>query len=51
VPASFLLHAIRAGERYGVDPRRIIVELGERNAVTGQEDMILEVASALSNGE
>jgi 4-hydroxy 2-oxovalerate aldolase len=51
VPASFLLHAIRAGERYGVDPRRIILELGERNAVTGQEDMILEVASALSNGE
>jgi 4-hydroxy 2-oxovalerate aldolase len=51
VPASFLLHAIRAGERYGVDPRRIILELGERHAVTGQEDLILEVASALSNGE
>ena len=51
VPASFLLHAIRAGERYGVDPRRIILKLGERQAVTGQEDMILEVASALSSGE
>jgi 4-hydroxy 2-oxovalerate aldolase len=48
VPASFLLHTIRAGERYGVDPRRIIVALGERHAVTGQEDMILEVASGLA---
>jgi 4-hydroxy 2-oxovalerate aldolase len=51
VPASFLLHAIRAGERYDVDPRRIILELGERHAVTGQEDLILEVASALSAAE
>jgi 4-hydroxy 2-oxovalerate aldolase len=51
VPASFLLHAIRAGERYDVDPRQIILELGERHAVTGQEDLILEVASALSAAE
>ena len=48
VPASFLLHAIRAGERYDVDPRSIIVALGERHAVTGQEDMILEVAAGLA---
>jgi 4-hydroxy 2-oxovalerate aldolase len=48
VPASFLLHTIRAGERFDVDPRDIIVALGERQAVTGQEDMILDVASALS---
>jgi 4-hydroxy 2-oxovalerate aldolase len=48
VPASFLLHTIRAGERFGVDPRDIILALGERHAVTGQEDMILDVASALS---
>jgi 4-hydroxy 2-oxovalerate aldolase len=49
VPASFLLHVIRAGERFGVDPRRIILALGERQAVTGQEDMILEVAGALAS--
>ena len=49
VPASFLLHVIRAGERFGVDPRRIILALGERQAVTGQEDMILEVAGALAD--
>jgi 4-hydroxy 2-oxovalerate aldolase len=48
VPASFLLHTIRAGDRFGVDPRDIILALGERHAVTGQEDMILDVASGLA---
>jgi 4-hydroxy-2-oxovalerate aldolase len=48
VPASFLLHAIRAGERFDVDPRRIIVALGERKAVVGQEDMIIDVAAGLA---
>jgi 4-hydroxy-2-oxovalerate aldolase len=48
VPASFLLHAVRAGERFGVDPREIILELGRRKAVVGQEDMILDVAAALA---
>jgi 4-hydroxy-2-oxovalerate aldolase len=48
VPASFLLHAIRAGERFDVDPRQIVVELGRRKAVVGQEDMILDVAAALA---
>jgi 4-hydroxy-2-oxovalerate aldolase len=48
VPASFLLHAIRAGERFGVDPREIILELGRRKAVVGQEDMILDVAAKLA---
>jgi 4-hydroxy 2-oxovalerate aldolase len=48
VPASFLLHAVRAGERFSVDPRKIIVELGRRHAVVGQEDMIIDVAAALA---
>lgn len=48
VPASFLLHAIRAGERFGVDPREIVIELGRRQAVVGQEDMIIDVAAALA---
>jgi 4-hydroxy-2-oxovalerate aldolase len=48
VPASFLLHAIRAGERFSVDPRKIIVELGRRKAVVGQEDMIIDVAASLA---
>jgi 4-hydroxy 2-oxovalerate aldolase len=48
VPASFLLHAIRAGERFDVDPREIVLELGRRKAVVGQEDMIIDVAAALA---
>lgn len=48
VPASFLLHAVRAGERFGVDPRAIILELGRRKAVVGQEDMIIDVAARLA---
>ena len=48
VYSTFLLHARKAGERYGVDPREILVELGQRQAVAGQEDWILDVALELS---
>lgn len=48
VYSTFLLHAKRAGERYGIDPRDILVELGRRQAVAGQEDWILDVALELS---
>jgi 4-hydroxy-2-oxovalerate aldolase len=45
VPASYLLHAVRAGERFGLDPREIIVELGRRKVVVGQEDAIIGIAA------
>ena len=48
VPASYLLHAIRAGERFSLDPREIIVELGRRRVVVGQEDAIIEIAAELA---
>jgi 4-hydroxy 2-oxovalerate aldolase len=48
VPASFLLHAERAARRFGVDCRDIIVELGRRKAVVGQEDIIIDVAAQLA---
>lgn len=48
VYSTFLLHAQRAGERYGVDPREILVELGRRQAVAGQEDWIIDVALELA---
>jgi 4-hydroxy 2-oxovalerate aldolase len=48
VPASYLLHAIRAGERFGLDPRDIIVELGRRRVVVGQEDAIIGIAASMS---
>jgi len=49
VPASYLLHAIRAGERFGLDPREIIVELGKRRVVVGQEDAIIGIAAELAD--
>jgi 4-hydroxy 2-oxovalerate aldolase len=39
----------RAGSRFGVDPRRILMELGRRRVVAGQEDTIVEVALALAD--
>lgn len=48
VYSSFLLHAERAGKRFGLDPRDILVELGKMKVVGGQEDMILDVAAELA---
>jgi 4-hydroxy-2-oxovalerate/4-hydroxy-2-oxohexanoate aldolase len=44
VYSSFLLHAKRAEAKYGIPSRDILVELGRRNTVGGQEDMIEDVA-------
>ncbi len=48
VYGSFLLHAQRAAARYGVDVGEILLELGRRRIVGGQEDMILDVALELA---
>jgi 4-hydroxy-2-oxovalerate/4-hydroxy-2-oxohexanoate aldolase len=48
VYSSFLLFAQRAGARYGVSSRDILVEMGRRKTVGGQEDMIEDVALDLA---
>lgn len=44
VYSSFLRHAEKASETYGLETRDILVELGRRKMVGGQEDMIVDVA-------
>jgi 4-hydroxy-2-oxovalerate/4-hydroxy-2-oxohexanoate aldolase len=44
VYSSFLLFAQRAAQKYGISARDILVEMGRRKAVGGQEDLIEEVA-------
>jgi 4-hydroxy 2-oxovalerate aldolase len=44
VYSSFLRHAEKASQDYGIDTRKILVELGRRRMVGGQEDMITDVA-------
>ncbi|RNB85328.1 4-hydroxy-2-oxovalerate aldolase [Brevibacillus nitrificans] len=51
VYSSFLLHAERAGKRFGIDPRDILMELGKRKAVGGQEDLILDVAAEFAKAQ
>jgi hypothetical protein len=47
VYSSFLLHTFRVVKKVGLDPRDILIELGKRRIVGGQEDMILDVALQL----
>lgn len=49
VYSSFLRHAYRAAERYGVSGADILLECGRRNLVGGQEDQILEIAVQLAD--
>jgi 4-hydroxy 2-oxovalerate aldolase len=47
VYSSFLRHAYRAADRYGVSGAEILLRCGERRLVGGQEDQIIDIAIEL----
>jgi 4-hydroxy 2-oxovalerate aldolase len=51
VYSSFLRHAEKASQDYGIDVREILVELGRRRLVGGQEDMITDVTLDILNSK
>lgn len=48
VYSSFYLHTLKAAEKFGLDARVILEELGRRRVVGGQEDWIVDVAYELA---
>ncbi|OUR85482.1 4-hydroxy-2-oxovalerate aldolase [Cycloclasticus sp. 44_32_T64] len=48
VYSTFLLHAKRAAERFGIPARDILVELGKKKMIAGQEDMIVDTAMTMA---
>jgi len=48
VYGSFLLFAKRAEQKYGIPARELLVELGRRGMVGGQEDMIEDTALSMA---
>jgi 4-hydroxy-2-oxovalerate/4-hydroxy-2-oxohexanoate aldolase len=51
VYSSFLLFAQRAGAKYGVSSRDLLVELGRRRTIGGQEDLIEDLALDMARAQ
>ena len=48
VYSTFLLHAKRAADKFGIPARDILVELGAKKMIGGQEDMIDDTAMTMA---
>ncbi|HNJ96660.1 MAG TPA: 4-hydroxy-2-oxovalerate aldolase [Ilumatobacteraceae bacterium] len=48
VYSSYLKHAYRAAERYGVSGAEILLECGRQGLVGGQEDQMIQIAATLA---
>ncbi|NMH74250.1 4-hydroxy-2-oxovalerate aldolase [Bacillus sp. RO2] len=48
VYSSFLVHANKAAQQFQVDAKDILIELGKRKVVGGQEDMIVDIAAEMA---
>jgi len=48
VYSTFLLHAKRASARFGIPARDILIELGRKKMIGGQEDMIVDTAMTMA---
>ena len=48
VYSSFLLHTYRAAAKFNLEPRDILMELGRRKVVGGQEDSIIDLAAEMA---
>ncbi|NLA34235.1 MAG: 4-hydroxy-2-oxovalerate aldolase [Actinobacteria bacterium] len=48
VYSSFLRHAYRAAQRYGVSGAQILLKCAERDLIGGQEDQIIDIAVELA---
>lgn len=48
VYSSFLVHANKAAQQFKVDAKDILIELGKRKVVGGQEDMIVDIAAEMA---
>tara|TARA_B100002052_G_C15828991_1_gene574398 strand:+ start:419 stop:1453 length:1035 start_codon:yes stop_codon:yes gene_type:complete len=49
--SGFIKHVIKHSEKHKVNPRDVFFELGKRNAVAGQEDLILDVVKNLKKSK